>query len=78
MLSAAEWDRGKAGESPAASFAPTVTLRSQPGAVAAWERAELLEGGYRWDPRGRCPTVSVMARAVSSVPAPMPSLPSLW
>lgn len=49
MLRAAEWDRGKAGESPAASFAPTVTLRSQPGAVAAWERAELLGGGYRWD-----------------------------
>lgn len=39
LLRAAEWDRGKVGENPA--------TRSQPGAVAAWERGELLEESYR-------------------------------
>lgn len=44
LLRAAEWDREKVGQNPAASFAPTVPPRSQPGAVASWERAELLGG----------------------------------
>lgn len=76
LLRAVECERGKVGENPAASFVPTVTPRSQPGAVAACERPELLGDSYRWGPKGGCPTASVMARAVSSVPTLMLSLPS--
>lgn len=52
LLRAAERERQKAGESLAASFAPTATLGSQAGAMAAWEIAELKWGSYMSGPQG--------------------------
>lgn len=50
LLREANWDRGKVGESLVAGFVPPVTLRSQAGALAVWERAETLGGSYRGAP----------------------------
>lgn len=53
---------------------PTVTPGSLLGALAVWERAEVLGGSHR---HGSCPTASA-SRAVSSVlSAPVPFLPYL-
>lgn len=45
-------------------FGPTVTPGSLLGALAVWERVEVLGGSQR---HGSCPTASALARTVSSV-----------
>lgn len=52
LLRAADGERQKVGESLAASFAPTASLGSQAGAMAAWETAELKWGSYWWGTQG--------------------------